>query len=293
MRSILRLAIFISIICLSTLHLSWAQNRVRPGILYHPGDTIAAPLYGIEAQIPEGWYGLLPQDAELFLLTSSKDNDSRVFVRASDNTYENLQQGWKEGLVLTENLQIVVNDSIKYRGEVMYADVDIIGKLPRNYKAYVEAKCGDYGKCVGFFLQAEAGVFEKLKKEMMEMVDQTVLKEPGMTNIYDSFNWEKFLTGKYLVKFDQRNYKNNRNANELWLNEDGEFRSRVEQKGLIDEEKSEYWGKNKGAWKIEGKGQQATLILSFQKHEPLQIELTIEEDKIYLNDQRYYVMHIQ
>jgi len=293
MRLTLRLTVFISIFCLGNLHFLHAQNRVRPGILYHPGDTIVAPLYGIEARVPEGWYGLLPQDTELFLLTSTKDNDSRVFVRASDNTYENLQQGWKEGLVLTENLKVVVNDAVKYRGEVMYADVDIVGDLPRNYKAYVEAKCGEYGKCVGFFLQAEAGIFEALKKEMMEMVDQTVLKEPGMANIYDNFNWEEFLTGKYLVTFDQRNYKNNRNTNELWLYADAQFRSRVEQKGLIEEGKSEYWGKNKGTWKIEGKGQEATLTLSFQKHEPLQIELTIEEDKIYMNDQRYYVMHIR
>jgi hypothetical protein len=291
MHYIQRPAFLIAIFCLSIPHFSLAQNRVSPGILYHPGDTILAPLYGIEAQVPAGWYGLLPQDSELFLLTSSQDDDSRVYIRASENSYDKLKQTWKEGLVLTENLKVVVDEPVNYRDKVMYANVDIIGKLPRNYKAYVEAKCGDYGKCLSFFLLAEANIFEALKQEMMEMVDNAVLKEPGMANIYEDFDWQKLLTGKYLMHYDQQNYKNNRNTNELWLNADSTFKSRIERRGLIDEEKGEYWGKNKGTWKVEGKGQEAKLILSFKKHEPLQIDLLIEEDKVYLNEQRYYVMY--
>jgi hypothetical protein len=293
MHYILRTTLLISAFCLSALSFSQAQNRVKSGIIYQPGDTILAPLFGIEAQVPVNWYGLLPQDSEVFLLTSNQDDDSRVYVRASENSYDKLQQAWKEGLVLTENLKVVVNGPINYRGEIMYADVDIVvnGKLPRNYKAYVEAKCGDYGKCVSFFLLAGEKIFEGLKKETMELADKTKLIEPGMAKIYENFDWQKLLTGKYLMSYDQENYKNNRNTNEIWLHEDGTFKSDVERKGLIDEERGEYWGKNKGTWKVEGKGQEAKLILSFHKHDPLQLDLLIEEDKIYLNEQRYFVMY--
>ncbi len=279
-----------AIMMVGILHFAPAQNRLHSGIFYHPGDTIYAPMYGIEAQIPEGWHGLLPQGSELFLLTSAKDEDSRVFIRASENSYENLKNSWKNGLELADNLKVVVKEDIKYRGGVMYANVDVEGELARNYKTYVEARCGNYGKCVSFLLQAEAGIFEELKKEMMAMVDRVELKEPGMANIYEDFDWHEFMTGKYLMAYDQKNYKSNYNTNELWLYADGQFKSRVERKGLVDEKKGEYWGKNKGSWEIEGTGQEGKLILNFKKHEPLHIDLLIEEDKVFLNEQRYFVM---
>ena len=268
-----------------------AQERVHPGVMYQPGDTIYSPIYGVEAQIPEGWYGVLPQDTELFLLTSQQDGDTRVFIRASENSLENIQQGWREGLVLTDNLKVVVTDSIKQRGDIMYADVDVVGANPENYSAYVEARCGAYGKCVGFFLTSRASNFEKFKQQLSALVDNTVLKEPGESTRYANFDWLTFLSGKYLASINQGNYKNRKDVNEVHLQADGKFRSRIEQRGMVDREKGEYWGNNKGTWQVEGSGKEATLVLNFKKHDPLQINLSIDQDQIFLNGQRFFVMY--
>lgn len=268
-----------------------AQERVHPGVMYQPGDTIYSPIYGVEAQVPEGWYGVLPQDTELFLLTSQQDGDTRVFIRASENSLENIQQGWREGLVLTDNLKVVVTDSIKQRGDIMYADVDVVGANPENYRGYVEARCGAYGKCVGFFLTSRASNFEKFKQQLSALVDNTVLKEPGESTRYANFDWLTFLSGKYLASINQGNYKNRKDVNEVHLQADGKFRSRIEQRGMVDREKGEYWGNNKGTWQVEGSGKEATLVLNFKKHDPLQINLSIDQDQIFLNGQRFFVMY--
>ncbi len=281
------------LLCISMISLSWAQERVHSGVMYQPSDTIYSPIYGVEAQILEGWYGVLPQDTELFLLTSDRGDDTQIFVRASENTSENIQQSWQEGLELTNNLKVVVTDSVQYRGDVMYADVKVAGTSTGNYQAYVEAKCGAYGKCVVFFLISQANNFDELKEQLTQIVDNTTLKKPSENTRYDDFNWQEFLSGKYLASINQRNYKNQKEINEVHLKKDGKFRSRIEQRGMVDQKKSEYWGNNKGEWSIEGSGKEATLVLNFKKHEPLQIGLVIDEDKIYLNGQRFYAMYDQ
>jgi len=290
----MRYTIYLSFVIISLsgiLSAAHAQERVHPGVMYQPGDTIYSPIYGIQAQVPEGWYGVLPQDTELFLLTSQKDGDTRILVRASENSVANIQEGWQEGLALTDNLKVVVTDSIKRRGDIMYADVDIVGANPENYQAYVEARCGAYGKCVGFFLTSRDKNFNQFKQQLSALVDNTVLKEPGESTRYANFDWLTFLSGKYLATINQRNYKRRREINEVHLQADGDFRSRIEQRGLVDREKGEYWGNNKGTWQVEGSGKEATLVLNFKKHDPLRVNLVIDQDQIFLNGQRFFVMY--
>jgi hypothetical protein len=269
-----------------------AQSRIIPGVLYYPGDTLYAPANGIVAFVPENWNGLLPQDTEVFLLSSMKYDGSRMFVRASENTLETMAGNWESGLELAGGLKLQVKDSISRRNNVIFAKLAVEGGTQSQETGYAVGKCGDYGRCFGFILITRDEWIEQLRPEVTEFVKSARFIEPKDENIYEDFDWKDFLKGKYLVSFTP--YQNYRRQAHVWLYKDGTFKSDIKRAGFVKADKNMYWGKNKGTWSINGKGESAELILNFKKNIPiLTIPVRIDEDKIFLFDQRFFVMDLE
>src|SRR3982751_6600182 len=138
------------------------SNRVRPGTMYHEGDTVRSPRLGLEARIPTGWEGVMPQESEIFLLMSNTLN-GEIYAVANDGIDQAGQmKRWKEGMVLSEGLLLVPDGEITKRGDVICANGKVAGNKPNNSgKIYLEAKCSPFGYCVSYMLTSDPASFEK------------------------------------------------------------------------------------------------------------------------------------
>jgi len=85
-------------------------------------------------------------------------------------------------------------------------------------------------------------------------------------------------------------YQHYKKENHLWLCADGTFKSKLNRKGLAKESSSKYYGKKKGTWKAEGVGATGKLYLSFKKLNEIEVQLEITDEKIHMNNERYFVM---
>ena len=118
--------------------------------------------------------------------------------------------------------------------------------------------------------------------------------EPSLEDIFSDFDWKDFLQNKYGVTYES--YQGYKKENHVWFCDDGTFRTQLNRKGkLARSERGDYSGKNSGNWTVEGIGAEGHLTLSFSKKnlEPVEVNLFIEENKIYMNGERYFLMDNQ
>src|SRR3954463_13282350 len=133
MKNMRRFAL-LAIGCVLTFY-AYAQfpsNRVRPGTMYHEGDTVRSPRLGLEATIPPGWEGVMPQESEIFLLVSNTLN-GEIYAVANEGIDQAGQiKRWKEGMELSEGLHLVPDGEIIKRGDVLCANGKVAGNKPNN-----------------------------------------------------------------------------------------------------------------------------------------------------------------
>lgn len=270
-----------------------AQDRVQPGTLYYEGEDIHGPIVGVETKIPIGWSGMIPHDSEIFFLIPNGGEDAQLFVRAYQRTIEEVKEGWMKGLELQPGLTIRSDGNITDRGDWITSNVVVEGDEQRKggYQGYLEARCGDYGYCITLFLVCAPADFKRFQKDVQKFADNITLVEPSLADIFADFDWKEFLQYKYGVTYES--YQGYKKENHVWICGDGTFRTQLNRKGkLARSERGDYSGKNRGTWTAEGIGAEGKLTLSFSKKnlEPVQVDLFIEENKIYMNGERYFLM---
>jgi hypothetical protein len=264
------------------------SNRVRPGTMYHEGDTVRSPRLGLESKIPVGWEGVMPQESEIFLLMSNTLN-GEIYVVANEGIDEAGQmKRWKEGMVLSEGLLLVPDGEIIKRGDAMSANGKVAGNKPNNSgKIYLEAKCSPHGFCVSYMLTSDAASFEKVKTALQSLVDDSRFSKPFTGSPYVNFNWKKFLAGKVLLNIDYEN--TSKREDEVSFCSDGTFQSDITRKGVFKEQSKGYKGKKKGTWDVKSQGEKATLTFSFEKLAPVTVNMEIRKEQMFVNGRRYFI----
>jgi len=279
----------ILIILLAAVTTTFAQNRVQPGRLYQSGEEIISPKFGFRAMIPEGWSGFLPQGTEVFALNKNNGTSSQVLVFGRENSdLSTLKAAWREGMDLSSAIHVKA-DEITGEGDMIYADIVTEGKsVDRNNKGAIIGRCGPYGTCITLFLAAPVDYYDQIREEMMRLMQSGTFSEPGDADIYVHFDWKKFLSNKILVAFELQELS--RRQNQVDLCADGTFSSVVRQTGWFNQGDTSYKGKNTGTWSVSTIGPQTTLTLNFndKKLSAIEIELKIEDEKIFANGRRYY-----
>ena len=272
--------------CLNSI--LYAQERLQAGVVYNPGEQINAPMVGLTAILPEGWAGYLPQDTEMLLLMSVDNPEASIYAFGFDDTMDEI----KERLNLDIRFEIEngielnrVGDAFM-RGDVLAANL-VVENSTNELLGYAEAKCADYGWCVMYLAIAPKEVYDKVKSGLIEFMDNSQLGEPTLGSLYDNFDWPDKLKDKYLATYLSNPYV--KKNNQVWLCSDGTFKSKIQQKGFGDLSKK-YKGNRSGTWTGEGKGAIGKLTLNFSKADPVTVELEIKEDKLYIGQDRYYVM---
>lgn len=267
----------------------FAQSRLKPGQVYNEGDSIYAPAYGIKSVVPKGWIGMLPQGAEIFLLSSMKGKDAQIYVFADTATFDQLKQGWLFGLELSEGRKLKSDGNITVNGDLMRSGVILTGGYNNAYSGYIEAKCGEYGRCMEILLICPVKDLEEMKAELNGFLSHTSFIAPVMLAPNAGFDWNLFLAGKHLVSYES--VVGSKSENEIWLCPDGTFTSKLKRSGLVKGEVGKYKGRKKGTWETESIGGTGKLVLNFENLPVVEVDLKIVEDKVFLNDRRHVVLN--
>jgi hypothetical protein len=273
-----------------TLYAQLPSNRIRPAEMYHAGDTVRSPRLGVQSKIPDGWAGVLPRDTEVFLLMPQDNTIGEIYVMVNEKLDLAAQtKRWKTGVELSNGLVLKPEGDIIARGSDVIAAVGTVAGANANnsqLKVYAEAKCSPYGFCISFLSTADALNFEKVKKTVQTIVDNTIFQAPSNESPYKNFDWKKFLSGKIIMAmgYDQ----NSKKIDEVDLCADGTFESRITRTGIFKGQAKDYTGKKQGTWDVKSNGEKATISLTFKKLPPVDVELVAKDEEIYINGTRHF-----
>ena len=265
----------------------FAQERLRPAQRYDEGEIIFAPTFGMKSKVPTGWVGVLPRDTEVFLMMP-KVGEGEIYVTADSINTEILKERWLRGLDLGNGNTLKSDGEIFMRGDVIASKVILSSKTTDN-KAYIEAKCSEYDRCVGGLLVAAPQNYEELKKGLEEFLDNMTFEAPSTANIYASFEWKKYLSNKRLMNFTFA--QGGKAVNEIRICENGTFNMKLKRTGQLKKNAADYKGKSKGTWETSSVGPYGKLVLHFAKLPDLEIDLLIEDDQVFINEKRYFLMY--
>ena len=274
----------------ATVSAQLPSNRIQPAVMYHAGDTIRSPRLGIETRIPEGWAGVLPRDTEVFLIMPQDNTIGEIYVMVNERLDLDSQlKRWQAGVELSESLVLKPSGEISKRGSDVISTVAVMAGVNANnsqLKAYAEAKCSPHGFCLAFLSTADAQNFEKVKKTVQAIVDNTVFTAPSNESPYKNFNWKKFLSNKILLAMCYE--QNSKQIDEVNLCSDGKFHSKLTRTGIFKDKSKDYAGKKEGNWDVVSNGEKATITFTFKKLPPVNVELVAKDEEIYVNGTRYF-----
>ena len=280
---------YILILILASASLfSVAQQTISPGQVYNAGDEIYALKLGFTATIPTGWMGTLPQNSSIFLLSSLKGLDGQIYVLGDTTDFETLKAGWLKGLALDETRVLKSDGNVQEQNGRLVSTVIMTGGQNVAYSGFIAARCGKYGRCIAVLLTCEVKYLSEMKKSVNGFLDNLNFVDPVMINEYDGYDWRLFLENKQLVHYD--NVIGSKSVNEIWLCEDGSFMSKLKRTGVVKGDIGSYKGKHKGTWTTSSFGKTGTLTLNFNKLPPVEVELLIEDDHIFLNGKRHVAL---
>ncbi len=285
-----KLPVIIFLLIISWGGFAQKAERIQPGKLYSEGSTIESPKYGFKGTIPSGWAGMLPQGAEIFMLnrTDGTSGEVLLFARPEGNL-DQLTENWRKGGALSDAIYLRATDDISREGDMAYAEVVGEGdRINRSYKGFIMGRCSEYGPCVTMLMITPGQFFENVRSEMLTFMKSSEFIAPYNRNPYDDFDWSVFLANKVLVTYGMD--QGAKRQNMVHLCADGTFQSTVKQSGWLKQQNKAYMGKNRGAWTVSGTGSETVLKLEFDKAKapPIEVVLSIRDEKIYSAGERYY-----
>src|SRR5210317_2126451 len=128
-----------SIIALTLIYFNtFAQDRLKPGLIYEQGQEIFAPMVGYKGVVPNGWFGTLPQEEEVFLMIPNGNTEGYMFINANPMNINQLRKEWGHDLSLTDELVISLKGEPSINGNRMTGEFEVTGSRTP-YKGYAVA----------------------------------------------------------------------------------------------------------------------------------------------------------
>lgn len=265
-----------------------AQAKLKPSKHYSSGDVLYGAKAGVKSVVPQGWSGMLPRDSEIFLLLPDDGSNGEIYITADAGIDEEQRKSnWLLGLELGNGNVLKSDGKIFKRGKSLASEI-ILAQKTTNTRGYIETQCGSYGNCITATLLGAPQDFARMQKALYEFMDKITWVEPNLMADYGDFNWPEYLSGKHLLNYDY--VPNAKSENDLWLCTDGTFTTKLKRGGLLKDQVQNYKGTKKGTWETSSVGQKGVLKLNYEKLPPLEVSLKIDDDRIYLNDKRHFVM---
>lgn len=244
-------------------------------------------MVGYKGVVPNGWFGTLPQEEEVFLMIPNGNAEGYMFINANHMDLAQLRKEWNYHLSLTDELVIKLKGEPVIEGNRMTGEFEVTGsRIP--YTGYAVAIDGGHGWTLTMSILSPVDQYEGYRENFDQLVASSKVEAPSIGTIYGDFNWPEFLKNKYFMSYlSSVQYKE---QDEIWLCADGTFRSKIKSKGKLVVEKSEYKGKNKGTWHAEGIGEKGKLFLKLDKKNDVTLNMEIKDDKIFINGGRFFAL---
>lgn len=269
---------------------SKAQNDERPTLRFNSGDLVHGPKSGATSRIPEGWMGVMPRGSELFLLLPNNGGDGEIYIYRSPLIDENERRAnWQAGLDLGNGNVLKSDGNILRNEQGNLMSNLVLDEKTSHRKGYIELVCGEFGYCLSALVLAAPEKIPGMKEVLKSFLDELQWEDASDYVPYAQFNWQEFLSGKHLLNHDY--VQQAKFENDLWLCPDGRFFSKVKRSGTLKGAAGQYKGKKKGTWEISSIGPTGQLVLNFDKLEPLEVTMEINDEKIYLNGKRHFVLN--
>ncbi|MBL0744408.1 hypothetical protein [Chryseolinea lacunae] len=266
-----------------------SYTRIQPGTRYDAGETVRSARYGVQSRIPLGWRGVLPRDTEVFMVLPDDPDNGQVFVFMNEkDSPATARTRFEQGINLDPNIKLAPTGNVTQRGEGIATEFRLEGKKTNKAdRYYAESKCHPKGTgCLVVLLTGKTVNFEAGKAAVMEIMDHTTFVEPS-AEPYVDFDWNEFLTNKVLVNYALT--YDVKKENTVTLCAGGTFHSRLKTNEFVNGNVKPYKGKKAGTWSVTGKGENTTLVLTFEGLPPVKVALTIRDEKVFANGQRYFV----
>lgn len=265
----------------------FAQNgeKLRPGVIYEAGDQLYSPTYGIRGEVPLGWQGALPRDTELFLLVPTHvTTDVEIYTFVAEDELSAIQERWEQPIEISSGILAQPQGDPKQEEDMLIQNFSFSNRP--DYEAVGYAKCGAFGQCTVSFLVGNLKQMPKARQSQEEFMQSLAFEKPDPNAAREPFDWQAFLPDKHI--FTYYAMRGNPNKNNLYLCPDGTFTSDISRKSMV-EALDNHTGRQKGTYELNVKDNgTADLILNFKKKKlpPLQVNLMMEDDKLYMNEVR-------
>jgi hypothetical protein len=266
------------------------SNRLKPGTLYHSGDSIKSPRLGLSARIPQEWDGVLPRDTEVFLLMPNTNFVGEMFILVNEKVdLAGQRKRWESGAELAPGLKLQLDGGITVReGDILSANGKVVGAQANAQNLVcLEARCSPFGFCVSAIALADKTSFERVKQGLQALVSSISFTKPSTDSPYKNFDWRPFLSGKILLGINYE--EGGKKEDEVDLCADGTFESRITRTGVFKGQAKKYQGKKRGKWDVKSNGEKAILTFTFEKLDPVEIELLAKDEEIYIRGARYFI----
>jgi len=266
------------------------KSRLQPGKMYEAGETLFAPRFGFNATVPVGWEGILPRESEVFLLTTTTATYGEIFVFGRERSDLNsLKMMWSKGVDLSETIRL---KAVNITEQDWMLTTEIIGDgehVNKGYKGFVVAKCSPSGPCVITFMIAPIQFYESVRNTVTEFMKNSTFEPPSNISPYVDFDWQEFLSDKVLATYASS--EGGSKETMIHLCKDGSFTASIKKKGFFKEQNPSYKGTMSGQWTAKGDGENATVQFIFTNRSlaPVEVALTIKDDKVLSNGERYFV----
>jgi hypothetical protein len=264
------------------------KSRLQPGRVYSAGEILYAPRLGFTAQVPDGWAGVLPQGTEVFMLVSTTAENTEMYLFAREQgELAAMAEAWKKGVDLSENIRLTAANPVISQG-ILSGEVDVQGRpKDRDTRGFAASRCGGHGYCVTLLASAPAQSIAAVGRTAIEFLQRSTFEAPSLASAYADFDWSKFLAGKLMIAYDVA--QGGTKENQVNLCADGTFSARLKKTGWM-RQTNDYRGSQSGTWSAEGIGEEGVLRLNFssKKLSPVELNLRIEDEKVFVDGERYY-----
>jgi hypothetical protein len=266
------------------------KNRIQPGKMYEAGEVLYSPRFGFIAKVPVGWEGVLPRESEVFLLTTTTATYGEIFVFGREHgDLNSMRDTWMKGVDLSETIRIkAINPTLE--NDLLYAKITAEGEfINKGFEGFVISRCSPSGPCVTTLMTAPVQYFEAVKNTVTEFMKSSTFEPPSTASPYADFDWLDFLSNKVLVTYASA--QGGSKESMIHLCQDGTFTASLKKKGFFKEQNPAYKGNLTGQWTAKGNGEKATIqfIFSNKSLSPVEVPLTIDDEKVMSNGERYFV----
>lgn len=287
------LKIVCCLLCLGLVLPATAQkkkSRLQPGRMYKSGETLFAPRFGFISTVPEGWEGILPRETEVFLLTTTTATYGEIYVFGREHgDLTSMQTDWIQGVDMSETIRIKAIKPTLTDG-LLLSEITAIGQsINKGNKGFAAAKCSPSGPCITTLMIAPIQFYESVKNTVTEFMKGSHFEPPSNVSVYADFDWQEFLSNKMLATY--ASVQGGSKETRINLCQDGSFTASIKKKGFFKEQNPAYKGSMSGQWTAKGDGENAIVQFIFNDKglAPVEVPLTIKDEKVTSNGERYFV----